>query len=79
MIGIVIRTLKEKLSAVVHGVVTVSVNYDTLYITIVRYNSVWTHSISNITDNLHAGLTTDYIQYCCMKEYRKYISTLFLK
>jgi hypothetical protein len=80
MIAVAINNIRSILESQVQGEIKVSVShYDTLYIQIIHRGSTWNFTIDNISSQLHYGLTTEEICNICMRKYKSYIFTLFLK
>lgn len=80
MIGIMINNVKTAIKDLVQGEVIVKVSsYDVLYIAIINQGQRWNFSMSEITDQLICGVTSKEIVDFCMKAYKRYIWSLYLK
>lgn len=80
MISIAIIKVRTALQEAVKGEVQVKVSFnDVMYVSIIQNGQRWNWYIEELTEQLHAGVTAQQITDWCLKAYRRYIFSLYLK
>lgn len=86
--------LHKKLKEKVKGKVFVEIKHDKLYVEITKINEcsnsnhvryirytdpTYKYVINNMADHISNGLSTSYLTYLILKEYRKFVSNQYFK
>ena len=75
------KQLHEKLKDKVKGKVWVKIYHDELHVKITNYNEVSKYEfvMNNLSNNILNGLSSEYLVYAILKDYKIHVNKLYFK